>query len=210
MLVLTRKPGERILIGDNIVVTILDSRGDGVRIGIDAPRGITIQREEVLRAVTDANLAAAGAQPEGADLIKAALGLLPAAPAAPATAAAAPATAPAVPAAASPVVLPAAVSGFLADQVGTDHAATLAHFADDATVVDDGKSFAGRDAILGWLSREASEFTFTSTTVKTEKHDDARYTVTNHLEGNFPGGTADLRFQFFVSGGRIASLTIQP
>ena len=210
MLVLTRKPGERILIGDNIVVTILDSRGDGVRIGIDAPRGITIQREEVLRAVTDANLAAAGAQPEGADLIKAALGLLPAAPAAPATAAAAPATAPAVPAAASPVVLPAAVSGFLADQVGTDHAATLAHFADDATVVDDGKSFAGRDAILGWLSREASEFTFTSTTVKTEKHDEARYTVTNHLEGNFPGGTADLRFQFFVSGGRIASLTIQP
>jgi len=200
MLVLTRKPGERILIGDNIVVTILDSRGDGVRIGIDAPRGITIQREEVLRAVTDANLAAAGAQPEGADLIKAALGLLPAAPAAPATA---PATAP-------PVVLPAAVSGFLADQVGTDRDATLAHFADDATVVDDGKSFAGRDAILGWLSREASEFTFTSTTVKTEKHDDARYTVTNHLEGNFPGGTADLRFQFFVSGGRIASLTIQP
>ena len=34
--------------------------------------------------------------------------------------------------------------------------------------------------------------------------------MTNHLEGNFPGGTADLRFQFFVSGGRIASLTIQP
>jgi len=197
MLVLTRKPGERILIGDNIVVTILDSRGDGVRIGIDAPRGITIQREEVLRAVTDANLAAAGAQPDGADLIKAALGLLPPVPAAAAPAPAA-------------VVLPAAVSGFLADQVGTDHVATLAHFADDATVVDDGTSFAGRDAILGWLSREASEFTFTSTTVKTEKHDEARYTVTNHLEGNFPGGTADLRFQFFVSGGRIASLTIQP
>jgi carbon storage regulator len=195
MLVLTRKPGERILIGDNIVVTILDSRGDGVRIGIDAPRGITIQREEVLRAVTDANLAAAGAQPDGADLIKAALGLLPPAPAS---------------APSAPVVLPPAVSGFLADQVGTDHAATLAHFADDATVVDDGKSFAGRDAILGWLSREASEFTFTSTTVKTEKHDEARFTVTNHLEGNFPGGTADLRFQFFVSGGRIASLTIQP
>jgi carbon storage regulator len=208
MLVLTRKPGERILIGDNIVVTILDSRGDGVRIGIDAPRGITIQREEVLRAVTDANLAAAGAQPGGADLIKAALGLLPpqSAPASP-SASAAPSS-PTPPA--GPVVLPAAVSGFLADQVATDHAATLAHFADDATVVDDGTSFAGRDAILGWLSREASEFTFTSTIVKTEKHDEARFTVTNHLEGDFPGGTADLRFQFFVSGGRIASLTIQP
>jgi len=96
MLVLTRKPGERILIGDNIVVTILDSRGDGVRIGIDAPRGITIQREEVLKAVADANIAAAEARPDDAERIKAALGLVPpAAPAAPA--AAAPAAPPAPP-----------------------------------------------------------------------------------------------------------------
>jgi carbon storage regulator len=80
MLVLTRKPGERILIGDNIVVTILDSRGDGVRIGIDAPRGISIQREEVLRAVADANLAATEARPDDAERIKAALGILPAVP----------------------------------------------------------------------------------------------------------------------------------
>ena len=55
MLVLTRKIGEKILIGDNIEVTILDIRGDGIRIGIDAPRGITIQRDEVLRAVEAAN-----------------------------------------------------------------------------------------------------------------------------------------------------------
>ncbi|HEY0259172.1 MAG TPA: carbon storage regulator CsrA [Lacisediminihabitans sp.] len=58
MLVLTRKVGERIVIGDDIVVTILDVRGDGVRIGIDAPRGVRIQREEVLQAVAEANLAA--------------------------------------------------------------------------------------------------------------------------------------------------------
>ena len=81
MLVLTRKPGERILIGDNIVVTILDSRGDGVRIGIDAPRGISIQREEVLKAVADANIAATAEQPDDAERIKAALGIVP--PAAP-------------------------------------------------------------------------------------------------------------------------------
>jgi carbon storage regulator len=55
VLVLTRKIGEKILIGDNIEVTILDIRGDGIRIGIDAPRGITIQRDEVLRAVEAAN-----------------------------------------------------------------------------------------------------------------------------------------------------------
>lgn len=73
MLVLTRKVGEQILIGDDIVITVLDSRGDGVRIGIDAPRGVKIQREEVLRAVTEANLAAAAAGADDADALKALL-----------------------------------------------------------------------------------------------------------------------------------------
>ena len=76
MLVLTRKAGERVLIGDDIVITILDSRGDGIRIGIDAPKGVKIQREEVLRAVTEANLEAAQADEAGEERIKAALGLL--------------------------------------------------------------------------------------------------------------------------------------
>ncbi|ARC55721.1 Carbon storage regulator [Frondihabitans sp. 762G35] len=61
MLVLTRKVGERILIGDDIVLTILDSRGDGIRVGIDAPRGIKVQREEVVRAVIEANAEAEAA-----------------------------------------------------------------------------------------------------------------------------------------------------
>jgi len=61
VLVLTRKVGERILVGDDVVITVLDSRGDGVRIGIDAPRGVKIQREEVVRAVIEANAEAAAA-----------------------------------------------------------------------------------------------------------------------------------------------------
>ena len=63
MLVLTRKSGEQILIGDDIVITVLDSRGDGVRIGIDAPRGVKIQRNEVVRAVEEANVAAQPRRP---------------------------------------------------------------------------------------------------------------------------------------------------
>lgn len=59
MLVLTRKVGEQILIGDDIVITVLDVRGDGIKIGIDAPRGVRIQRQEVVAAVSDANLEAA-------------------------------------------------------------------------------------------------------------------------------------------------------
>ena len=67
MLVLTRKVGERILIGDDIVITVLDSRGDGVRIGIDAPRGVKIQREEVVRAVAEANVEATRAASDDAE-----------------------------------------------------------------------------------------------------------------------------------------------
>jgi carbon storage regulator len=81
VLVLTRKAGERVLIGDDIVITVLDARGDGIRIGIDAPRGVTIQREEVVKAVTEANVAAAAAPADAEDRIRAALlGKSPATP----------------------------------------------------------------------------------------------------------------------------------
>ncbi|MFZ3416488.1 carbon storage regulator CsrA [Arthrobacter sp. 3Tela_A] len=75
MLVLTRKSGEQILIGDDIVITVLDSRGDGVRIGIDAPRGVKIQRSEVLRAVEESNVAASAAPADAEARIRAALNL---------------------------------------------------------------------------------------------------------------------------------------
>ena len=61
MLVLTRKRGEQILIGDDIVITILDAKGDSIRVGIDAPRGVVIHRLEVMQAVTEANLEASRA-----------------------------------------------------------------------------------------------------------------------------------------------------
>jgi len=84
MLVLTRKSGESVLIGDDITITVLDTRGDGVRIGIDAPRGIRIQREEIVRAVTEANVASSQETPDAEDRIRAALGLGVAAPGIPA------------------------------------------------------------------------------------------------------------------------------
>jgi carbon storage regulator len=48
MLVLTRRVNERIVIGDDITVTVLEVRGDQVRIGIEAPRDVKVFREEVL------------------------------------------------------------------------------------------------------------------------------------------------------------------
>lgn len=47
MLVLTRHRNEQILIGDNVVITIVDIRGDKVRLGIEAPREIPVHRQEV-------------------------------------------------------------------------------------------------------------------------------------------------------------------
>jgi len=48
MLVLTRRVNERIVIGDDITVTVLEVRGDQVRLGIEAPRDVKVFREEVL------------------------------------------------------------------------------------------------------------------------------------------------------------------
>ncbi len=69
MLVLTRKKGERVMIGDDIVVTVIDVRGDGVRIGFDAPRGVSIQRAEVVAAVKEANTGAAASAAQTADVL---------------------------------------------------------------------------------------------------------------------------------------------
>jgi carbon storage regulator len=59
MLVLTRRVGESILIGDEIVVTVLELNRDQVRIGIRAPRSVTVHREEVYQEILLSNQAAA-------------------------------------------------------------------------------------------------------------------------------------------------------
>jgi carbon storage regulator len=47
MLVLTRKVGERIVIGNSVMLTILESRGGRVRLGVDAPHEVPVYREEI-------------------------------------------------------------------------------------------------------------------------------------------------------------------
>lgn len=51
MLVLSRKKDERIVIADNITITIVEIRGDKVRLGIDAPRTVGVHREEIYLAI---------------------------------------------------------------------------------------------------------------------------------------------------------------
>ena len=58
MLVLTRKPGETLMLGENIQVKIISVDGDQVKIGIDAPRALKIYRREVYEAIQQENEAA--------------------------------------------------------------------------------------------------------------------------------------------------------
>ena len=51
MLILTRRISEKIIIGENVTVTILSVKGNHVRIGIDAPRDVKINREEIFKRV---------------------------------------------------------------------------------------------------------------------------------------------------------------
>ncbi|MCA9079024.1 MAG: carbon storage regulator CsrA [Planctomycetaceae bacterium] len=66
MLVLSRKQDEKIIIGDSITLMVVSIQGDKVRLGIDAPKDVSIHREEVYRAIhKDASSAGvAGEQPE--------------------------------------------------------------------------------------------------------------------------------------------------
>ena len=68
MLILRRKPGEQLLIGDNIRMTVMDVSEGGVRLAIDAPREITILRSELKKAV-DVNRDAANEQSEPQQLL---------------------------------------------------------------------------------------------------------------------------------------------
>jgi len=55
MLVLSRRVGESVVVGDDVTITVLDVRGDVIRIGIDAPRSVSVHRAELLQELADSN-----------------------------------------------------------------------------------------------------------------------------------------------------------
>jgi len=58
MLILSRKINEKVIIGDDITISIIEVRGDQVRLGIDAPKKIRVFRQEVFEAIKNENKAA--------------------------------------------------------------------------------------------------------------------------------------------------------
>ena len=64
MLILTRRVGENVIVGDDIVISVIEVRGDAVRIGIRAPRSLSVHREEVWLELQRANAKAASTSDE--------------------------------------------------------------------------------------------------------------------------------------------------
>lgn len=112
------------------------------------------------------------------------------------------------PTATHPSDLPTVIGDYLAAHTAraTDDAIQL--FAPGAIVVDEGRTYRGIDEVLDFLRNAGSEFRYTTTVVGYERTDDECWTVRNRLEGDFPGGVAELGYRFTLDGARITELVI--
>jgi ketosteroid isomerase-like protein len=109
-----------------------------------------------------------------------------------------------------PSRLPATIRGFLAAHTARDTDAAARAFSATAVVVDEGRTFRGTDEILGFLCDAGAEFTYTSELIGAQCIDEARWVATHRLEGDFPGGVAELDYRFTMDGDRIVELVIAP
>ncbi|MFF5991959.1 nuclear transport factor 2 family protein [Prauserella flavalba] len=106
--------------------------------------------------------------------------------------------------------LPEVITDYLAAHNARDLEPALAYYTEDAIAVDEGHTYRGKREIRDWLARAGGEYTYTIKLVAAQRIDDDHYVAVHHLEGDFPGGVVDLRFQFTLRDGRIAELVIEP
>lgn len=106
------------------------------------------------------------------------------------------------------MTLPDTITQYLAGHIARDVDAAVRWFTDDAEVTDEGKTHRGRAEIRAWLGSAASEYTYTTVLTGVRRIDDHTYVATHHLEGDFPGGTADLDFTFTLDDDLITELVI--
>ncbi|MCD2187346.1 nuclear transport factor 2 family protein [Actinomycetospora soli] len=106
--------------------------------------------------------------------------------------------------------LPATITTFLDAQVARDETRALPLLTEDAVIVDvadGGEVFSGPDGLRRFLVEAGTEFTYTTELTGVTRDGDI-WVVGHHLEGDFPGGEADLDYRFTLAGDRIARLDV--
>jgi ketosteroid isomerase-like protein len=102
---------------------------------------------------------------------------------------------------------PPVIEAYLAAAQANDAAALAACFTADGSVLDEGNSYRGHAEIIRW--REGlHQWTYTVEVLGSEPVSDTAHRVAVRLDGNFPGGTADLGYDFQLAGGLISELRI--
>ena len=105
-----------------------------------------------------------------------------------------------------PITLPMPVAAyFAADRNDGDAVARC--FTENAGVVDERRTHAGRDAIRRWKAEASATFSYTTDPFAVSQENGATV-VTAHVAGDFPGSPVDLRYAFVLEGDRIARLEI--
>ena len=103
--------------------------------------------------------------------------------------------------------LPTSIHAFLAAQQARDADAALALLTPRAVVSDVGETFSGEDSLRRFVSEAGAQFSYTSEITQVAR-DGEIWVVGHHLEGDFPGGVADLDYRFALDGERIERLDI--
>jgi hypothetical protein len=105
---------------------------------------------------------------------------------------------------------PEVVSRYFELDARGDVEAIVALFSDDATVADERETHRGRAAIRAWRRGPVSKYRYETEIFTGEALGADRFLVTGRITGDFPGGTADLRWDFTLAGDRISGLVIAP
>jgi methylated-DNA-protein-cysteine methyltransferase related protein len=106
--------------------------------------------------------------------------------------------------------LPAVVAGYLRAADASDVKALVSCFTDDAEVTDEGRTWGGHAEIRRWWNGPATKYQYTVEVRGGKRMASDRYVLQVRLTGNFPGGTADVRYRFMLREGLVAALEIAP
>jgi uncharacterized protein (TIGR02246 family) len=105
---------------------------------------------------------------------------------------------------------PGVVTRYFTAQAARDFDTLIKLFAADAVVIDEGKTRRGAREIRTWRENVASAYEYTTELLDVDVAGEGKYVARVHLEGDFQGGTVDLRYCFTLDGDSIRRLEIAP